>query len=70
MAENKSFDVRVQMVEEHLVAEAAKASRCTAIMASAREIFRDRGQMRVGIYANEAALSVRQYERRFLDEIA
>ncbi|HZS55404.1 MAG TPA: helix-turn-helix domain-containing protein [Bryobacteraceae bacterium] len=69
MAESKCFDARVRIVEGHLIEEAAKASTCTVLMASARQIFRDQGAMRVRIYANDVSLSVRQYERRFVDEI-
>jgi AraC-like DNA-binding protein len=69
LAENKSFDARVQIVERHLVGAAASASTCTVVMASARRIFREGGAMQVRIFADHAALSVRQYERRFLDEI-
>ena len=69
LAENKSFDARVRIVEKHLAGAAATASTCTAIMASARWIFRERGAMQVRRCADQATLSVRQYERRFLDEI-
>jgi AraC-like DNA-binding protein len=69
MAETKCFHKRVQIVEGHLVGAAAKASSCTAVMASAQRIFRERGAIRVRTSANQTSLSVRQYERRFLDEI-
>lgn len=69
MAENKCFNARVRIVEDHLLGAVARASICTLLMASARKIFRDRGAIQIRIYANEASLSVRQYERRFLDEV-
>lgn len=69
MAENKCFDARVRIVEGYLARAAADASACTVVMASARRIFREQGAMQVTIFADQTSLSVRQYERRFLDEI-
>ena len=69
MAENQCFDARVRIMEAHLLGLAARASACTVIMASARQIFREQGAIRVKICADQTLLSVRQYERRFLDEI-
>jgi AraC-like DNA-binding protein len=69
MAENECFDARVRILEGHLVREAAKATACTVLMASARQIFREQGAVRVSTLANRASLGVRQYERRFVDEI-
>jgi AraC-like DNA-binding protein len=69
MAETKCFHARVRMVEDHLMIVAAKASACTVVMASARHIFREQGAIRVRTLADQTSLSVRQYERRFSDEI-
>lgn len=69
MAENKCFEARVRIMEGHLMEKTANASACTVLMASARQIFRDQGAIQVRICANDASLSIRQYERRFVDEI-
>lgn len=69
MAENKCFDARVRILEGHLVREAARATACTVLMASARQIFRKQGAVRVSTLAAQTSLGVRQYERRFVDEI-
>jgi AraC-like DNA-binding protein len=69
MAENQCFHARMRMVEDHLMGTAAKASNCTVVMSSARSIFRELGAIRVRTLADQTSLCVRQYERRFLDEI-
>jgi AraC-like DNA-binding protein len=69
MAGTTCFDARVRIVEGHLVREAARAATCTVLMASARVIFRQQGAVRISALADLTALSVRQYERRFVDEI-
>jgi len=69
MAEQQCFEVRVRIVEEHLIYMAAKAFTCTKVMESARRILRHRGAVRVREMADQMALGLRQYERRFLDEI-
>jgi transcriptional regulator GlxA family with amidase domain len=57
------------MVENHLMNAAANASPTTSIMASAQSIFREQGGTRVRSLAGQMSLGVRQYERRFRDEI-
>jgi AraC-like DNA-binding protein len=69
MSESRCFDARVRIMEGHLVAVAAKASACTVVMDSARRIFREQGAVRISVLADQMSLSVRQYERRFLDEV-
>jgi hypothetical protein len=69
MAESKCFHTRVRMVEEHLLRAAASSFASTVVMASAQHIFREHGAMPVRFLANQTSLGVRQYERRFLDEI-
>ena len=69
MAESKSFLGRVAVAEEYLLKKAESISECSSIMRSALHIFEQRGMVRVDRVACGAALSVRQFERRFLDEI-
>jgi AraC-like DNA-binding protein len=69
MARNKCFDARVRIVESHLVREASKGSTCSLLMASAQAIFREQGAVRIRVLADQTSLGVRQYERRFVDEI-
>lgn len=69
MGESASFEERVRMVEAYLLKRAACVSGCTSIMKTARFLFQHGGTSRIGELANHAALGVRQYERRFRDEI-
>ena len=69
MAEDKCFHSRVRLVEDHLMKAAASASANTSIMASAHSIFREQGATRVRALADQMSLGMRQYERRFRDEI-
>lgn len=69
MAANKCFNARVRMVEGHLMRNAARAAPCTALMASAQQIFQEQGAVRVSALAGQTSLGIRQYERRFVDEI-
>ena len=69
LAEDARFDIRVRLVEEYLIGLAGSALSCTPVMTSARYIFRLRGAIHMGSIADALSLSVRQCERRFLDEI-
>lgn len=69
MAESTCFDTRVEMIEEYLMGAVKRASALTAVMASARHILREQGAVRVTKLADQTSLSLRQYERRFLEEI-
>jgi AraC-like DNA-binding protein len=69
MAGNKCFYARARMMDQHLMRAALKASGCTVVMASARHIFQGHGGTPVRALAEQMSLSVRQYERRFVDEI-
>jgi AraC-like DNA-binding protein len=69
MAERDSFEERVKLVDAYLLSAVGNGSSPTAVMKTARHLFHRRGALRVDTLAGYAGLSVRHYERRFLDEI-
>jgi AraC-like DNA-binding protein len=69
MAECASFEERVHRVEEYLLCRAAGATARTQVASSALHILQGQGTQSVAKLAHHAALSVRQFERRFLHEI-
>ncbi|MDQ2842403.1 MAG: helix-turn-helix domain-containing protein [Acidobacteriota bacterium] len=69
MAETASFDERVRLAEEYLLRSAANVFCRTSVMNSAHYLFRQQGETRIDALASHAALSVRQFERRFSEEI-
>lgn len=69
MADGASFEERVRLTEEYLLRYAADVVGRTAIMNSAHYLFRKQGEARIGALAGHAALSVRQFERRFSEEL-
>jgi AraC-like DNA-binding protein len=69
MAECASFEKRVPLAEEYLLGRVADLCTQTQIASSALHILQCQGTQSVAGLANQAALSVRQFERRFLDEI-
>jgi AraC-like DNA-binding protein len=69
LAERSSFLERVRVAEEYLLPFASRALARTPIMLSAQHIIRHMGATRIEKVANYTALSLRQYERRFADEI-
>ncbi len=69
MSETASFDARVKLAEEYLLRAGANIYDRTSVMNSALYVFRRQGETRIGALATHAALSVRQFERRFSEEI-
>jgi AraC-like DNA-binding protein len=69
LAESVSFTERVQVIEKYLLPFAANARSRTSIMKSAHDIFRRKGTARIDDLAFHTSLSVRQYERRFAEEM-
>jgi AraC-like DNA-binding protein len=69
MAQTDSFAERATLADAYLLKAAGNASAPTAVMDSARHLFQRSGALRVDALAGYAGLSVRHYERRFLDEI-
>jgi AraC-like DNA-binding protein len=69
LAESPSFSKRVQVIENYLLPFAANARSRTSIMKSAHDIFRRKGAARIDNLAFHTSLSVRQYERRFVEEM-
>jgi hypothetical protein len=65
MAECASFRQRILAIEKYLLPFAARARVRTLIMRTAKHILVCRGAVRIDEIAFHAALSVRQFERRF-----
>jgi AraC-like DNA-binding protein len=69
VADSKSFAERVRRAEDFLLPFAFRALEPTPIMRSARYLSAHHGAIRIERLAQHTALGVRQYERRFLNEI-
>jgi AraC-like DNA-binding protein len=69
LAERKAFAERVRVAEEYLLPFAINALARTSIMKSAQHLLHHKGAISIDELANHTALSVRQYERRFADEM-
>lgn len=69
VAESNTFQQRVRAAEEYLLPFAMRASSRTLILKTAQHMLSCRGAVRIDEIAYQAAMSVRQYERRFVEEI-
>jgi AraC-like DNA-binding protein len=69
LAASATFSERVQVIEKYLLPFAANARARTSIMKSAHHIFHRKGAARIDTLAFHTSLSVRQYERRFAEEM-
>jgi AraC-like DNA-binding protein len=69
MAECKTFQQRVRAAEEYLLPFAMQARGRTLILKTAQYMAHCKGAVRVEEIAYQAAMSVRQYERRFSEEM-
>ena len=65
MAECTTFRQRIRAIEKYLLPFAARARVRTMIMRTAKHILVRKGAVRIDEIAFHAALSVRQFERRF-----
>ena len=69
LAECETFEERVLAAEHYLMPFASRARGRTLITKTAHHMLDRKGAVRIDEIANQARLSVRQYERRFLEEI-
>jgi AraC-like DNA-binding protein len=69
LAEAKSFEQQIFEADKHLLPFAINALPRTGIMLSAGYITRNQGAPRIGDVADLSGLSLRQYERRFAEQI-
>jgi AraC-like DNA-binding protein len=69
LAESKTFAARVRVAEEYLLPFAFNALARTPIMRSAQHVLLHRGAISIDGLAHHTAVSVRQYERRFTEEM-
>jgi AraC-like DNA-binding protein len=68
MAECATFRLRIRATEEYLLPFAVRARGRTLIMRAAQHVLCCKGTVRIDEIAFHAALSVRQFERRFAEE--
>jgi len=69
LGECESFDKRVCLVEKLLMQRALQAPDLDGIGAAASRILQGGGQAAIPILADEAGLSLRQFERRFIRQV-
>ena len=69
LSESKSFSEQVQIAEAYLLPFARNAQLRTDIMKAAHHVFHHKGLIRIEKLAGQAGLSVRQFERRFIEGI-
>jgi transcriptional regulator GlxA family with amidase domain len=69
LAECKTFQERIFAAERYLIPVASRARGSTLIARTAHHMLDRNGAIRIGEIADHARLSVRQYERRFLEEV-
>lgn len=69
LAECKTFQERIFVAERYLMPVVSCAGGRTLIARTAHHILDRNGAIRIGEIADHARLSVRQYERRFLEEV-
>lgn len=69
LAECETFEDRVLAAERYLMPFASRARGRTLITRTAQHMLDRKGAIRIDKIADQARLSVRQYERRFLEEI-
>jgi AraC-like DNA-binding protein len=69
LAECAMFSERVRVAEEYLLPFAVNALARTSIMKTAQHMFQRKGTVRIDELAYHTSLSVRQYERRFAEEM-
>lgn len=68
LAECSTFPQRIRAMEEYLLPFALRARGRTLIMKTAQYMLDHKGTIRIDEIAHHAALSMRQYERRFVEE--
>lgn len=68
LAECSTFPQRIRAMEEYLLPFALRARGRTLIMKTAQYMQDRKGTIRIDEIAHHAALSMRQYERRFVEE--
>jgi AraC-like DNA-binding protein len=69
IAESRSFSEQIRAAEEFLLPFAMRTRSQSVIGAAAQEIARVKGVLRIDDLAAQAGVSMRQFERRFVEEI-
>jgi AraC-like DNA-binding protein len=69
LAEKNTFQERIRVAQEYLLPFARNALKKTLIMETAQLAYSRNGAVGIQDLANQSALSLRQYERRFVTEV-
>lgn len=69
MAEARSFERRVEIIEAFLIKKAHTAAKQTSLMTAATHIFQQHGMARIATVADDSGLSIRQFERKFKADV-
>lgn len=69
LAEQSSFEARVATVNAYLLERAARISGRTPTMKAAMDLFEHRGVFRIDDLARQTGVSVRHFERLFLNDL-
>ena len=69
LGQSSLFEERVLIAEEYLMERATRSISQTGIVAAADYIFRRHGSMRIAELVDGLSLGMRQFERRFVQEI-
>ncbi len=64
-----SFHDRIRIVEQSLLQHAQRAPAFNGVSAAANHIIQSGGRVAIPALANQAGLSPRQFERRFIDQV-
>jgi AraC-like DNA-binding protein len=65
----RSFEERVRLVDQFLLHQALRAHSFNGVSAAANRIILAGGRVRIPALADRAGLSIRQFERRFLQQV-
>jgi AraC-like DNA-binding protein len=66
---NESFEERVRLVDEMLLRRSLRSASFDGISAASHRIIRSGGRVELAALADSAGLGVRQFERRFIQQV-
>jgi AraC-like DNA-binding protein len=69
LAQSATFEQRVAVIECVLLARAARSAKKDKMLSAAEYIFSSHGAIRISHLADETGLSLRQFERRFVQSV-
>jgi AraC-like DNA-binding protein len=69
LGDTPGFAERIQIVEDHLLRMLGRKHVLDGVAIAANRLFASNGACRVAVMVNDAGLSARQFERRFLSQV-